>query len=291
MKTSTGNFTGYSQARNAGDEQQSFLKNLASAINRNELSLHYQPRYELTSGKTVVLEALARWRRPNVGLLYPETFINAAEQNGLIFQLDLWAFEQGCRDLLWFKENLENPVKLAVNISALSCESVYFSQKLIELCKKYELTLADFVLEITVSTHSHDIRKVKAFCETLGNFGAKICLDDFGTGQSPLMNLYELPVNSINIDRTFIGNIGESERTESIIRHMVSLAHDLGITTVAEGVENKYQYKFLSEIGCDQIQGHLMSRPVGREKLTSEKLTFSNTSVTPRLQAARKYPG
>ena len=259
---------------NASSEQQSFLKNLSGAIANNELCLHYQPRYDLLTGKSTLLEALARWQRPEVGLLYPETFISAAEQHGLIFQLDLWVFEQCCKDLVWFRENLDESIRLSVNISALSCESVYFSQKLIELCKKHQIALSDFVLEITVSTHMHDIRKVKAFCETLGNFGAQFCLDDFGTGQSPLLNLYELPIDNVIIDRVFIESIAQSERSESIIRHLVALAKDLGIKTVAECVEKQYQYKFLSEICCDQIQGHLMQRPVSREKLNVAILTL-----------------
>jgi len=270
-KTSTGQFLAGSTDAN---DQQAFLKNLSVAIAQNELCLHYQPRYDLLTGKASVLEALARWQRPSVGLLYPETFITAAEQHGLIFQLDLWVFEQSCKDLIWFRENLDASIKLSVNISALSCESVYFSQKLIELCKKHQLSLSDFVLEITFSQHVNDIRKVKAFCETLGNFGAQFCLDDFGTGQSPLINLYELPVNNVIIDRAFIENIAQSKRSESIIKHIVALTKDLGIKTVAECVEKQYQYKFISEICCDQIQGHLMQRPVGRERLKTAMLSL-----------------
>ena len=183
-------------------------------------------------------------------------------------------FEQCCKDLVWFREHLDSSIKLAVNISVLSSESVYFSQKLIELCKKYQLSLADFIIEITVSTHVHDIRKVKAFCTTLGNFGAEFCLDDFGTGQSPLINLFELPVSNIIIDRLLVNNLIASPRSETIIKHLISLATELGIKTVAEGVEHADEYQLLSEIGCDQIQGHYMSHPMNREKLTAASLTI-----------------
>lgn len=256
------------------DDQQGFLKNLAAAMTKGELSLHYQPRYTLRTGKTAVLEALVRWQRPDVGLLYPETFVPAAETHGLIYQLDMWVFEQCCKDLIWMREHLDTSIRISVNISVLSCKSVYFSQKLIELCKKYELTLADFVLEITVSTHVHDIRQLKAFCNTLGNFGAEFCLDDFGTGQSPLLNLFELPVSSIVIDRALTQNIIEYERSEIIIKHLTALADELGIKTIAAGIEQSAQYKILTSIGCDQVQGHYMSRPVALDKLSPEMLTL-----------------
>lgn len=256
------------------DDQQGFLKNLAAAMTKGELSLHYQPRYTLRTGKTAVLEALVRWQRPDVGLLYPETFIPAAETHGLIYQLDMWVFEQCCKDMIWMREHMDSSIRISVNISVLSCESVYFSQKLIELCKKYGLSLADFVLEITVSTHVHDIRKLKAFCNTLGNFGAEFCLDDFGTGQSPLLNLFELPVSSIVIDRVLTQSIIEYERSEIIIKHLTALADELGIKTIAAGIEQSAQYKILTDLGCDQVQGHYMSRPVALDKLSPEMLTL-----------------
>jgi len=256
----------------AGDHQH-FLKNLANAISTGELCLHYQPRYKLLTGRAILLEALVRWQRPDVGLLYPETFITAAEKHGLIYSLDIWVFEQCCKDLVWFREHLNGSIKLAVNISVLSSESVYFSQKLIELCNQYQLSLTDFVIEITASIHGHDIRKVKAFCSTLANFGAEFCLDDFGTGQSPLANLLELPVDNIVIDRSLVNKLIQSQRSETIIKHIVSLASELGIKTVAHGVEHADEFELLKYIGCHQIQGYFMNRPVAREKLAETALS------------------
>jgi EAL domain-containing protein (putative c-di-GMP-specific phosphodiesterase class I) len=262
-----------SGAESAVDDQRSFLRNLSRAINQGELCLHYQPRYKLLTGKACMLEALVRWQRPDVGLLYPETFIPAAETHGLIYQLDIWVFEQCCKDLIWLREHLDSSIKLAVNISVLSSESMYFSQKLIELCGQYQLSLSDFLIEITVSTHSHDIRKAKAFCTTLTDLGAEICLDDFGSGQSPLINLFELPVSSIIIDRTLVHNLIQSPRSEIIIKHLISLASDLGIKTIAECIEHGDEYKLLKDLGCDQIQGHFMCHPMSGNKLTLADLS------------------
>ncbi len=250
--------------------EESFLSNLAHAVNNRELCLHYQPRYDIATGQAVSLEALTRWQRPTVGLLYPETFITEAEEHGLIFQIDLWTFEQCCKDMRWLHEHIDPQLTIAVNISVLSCESVYFSQKLIELTEKHQLSLSHFIIDITVSSHNHDIRKVKAFCETLTNYGARFCLDDFGTGQSPLSNLYHLPIDYLIIDRVFVDGIGHSERGETLIEHQIKLAHALDIKAIAEGVEHLYQCKFLVDHGCDMLQGYLMNKPVEKEKLRTE---------------------
>lgn len=259
-----------SQAGAQHNESEFFLSNLARAVNNQELCLHYQPRYDIATGQAITLEALTRWQRPSIGLLYPETFISEAEEHGLIFQIDLWAFEQCCKDLQWLHRHIDDKLTIAVNISVLSCESVYFSQKLIELCDRHGVSMSHFLIDITVTTHCHDIRKVKAFCDTLGNYGARFCLDDFGTGQSPMSNLYHLPIDYLIIDRVFIEGIGHSERGETLIEHQIKLAHALNIKAIAEGVEHLYQCKFLVDQHCDMLQGKLMNKPVEKEKLCAE---------------------
>ncbi len=156
---------------------------------------------------------------------------------------------------------MDESIQLAVNFSVLSCESVYFSQKVIDLCSQYGLQLSDFIIEITSNANVTDIRKLKAFCETLGNYGASFCLDDFGVGHSNLKTLEQLPVSMIKVDRSFVSNIGISERTESIIRHTLRLANELGVIAIGEGVEDTTQLKFLRQHGCHQAQGFYLGRP------------------------------
>lgn len=249
-----------------------FLTALNKAIQDGELRLHYQPRFSSKSRSTTMLEALVRWQRPQVGLLYPEVFLPVAEQHGLIFSLDLWVFEQCCQDLLWLRKHVNSSLKIAVNISVLECESVYHAQKLIAICDKYGLSLSDFELEITESTHIHDFRKVKSFCETLESLGATFCLDDFGTGQSPLSNLCLLPVNMIKINRSFIKDLDKIRREQILVKNLINLAHDMEIEIAAEGVEHQYQYDILVDMGCDQLQGHLLSKPVNRDELNPDLL-------------------
>ncbi len=245
-----------------------FLANLSAAIRNQELLIHYQPRYDILTGQARYMEALVRWERPQLGVFYPYTFLKAAEENGLIFAIDLWVFEQCCNDLIWLRKNISNHLKIAVNISSLDCESVYYSQKLIDLCKDYHLTLSDFEFEISETQAPSDIRKVIAFCKTLGAHGARFCLDSFGTGHASLTRLLELPVNSIKIDHSFVAQIGETGHSEQIISQLLKLARSLDLTTIAGGVEHKYQYDFLTESGCDQMQGFYFAAP---KKLTDIK--------------------
>ncbi len=266
--------TRYPQANDSSYTDTSFISSIATAIQRHELCLHYQPRFDLDDRSATTLEALVRWQRPTIGLLYPETFIKLAEDNALIFQLDLWVFEQCCHDLVWLRDNLNEDIKIAVNFSILSCESVYFCQKIIDLCSQYGLLFSDFIIEITASTNSTDIRKLKSFCETLTNYGASFCLDDFGVGLSPLITLEHLPVHSIKIDRALVANIGISRRSEAIIKHLVPLAHDLGIEVIGEGIEDVVHMDHLRELECEQIQGFYLGRPTDINRLSSDMLVM-----------------
>lgn len=249
-----------------------FVDSLSHAVRNEELCVHYQLRFDAATGKAGIFEALLRWQRPDAGLFYPEIFIPVAEENGLIFSLDLWVFEKCCKDLKYLHEHVNPHARIAVNLSVLACESMYFSQRLIEISDEYGVQLSDFEFEITESTHIHDVRKVVSFCETLTNYGATFSLDDFGTGQSPLINLCLLPVSAIKIDRAFVHGIGNSKRCEIIITSLVKLAKQLGMEVVAEGIETAEQYHFLNDLGCNQLQGFLLSRPLGLGAIKSSML-------------------
>ncbi len=264
------------EERGSEAQHNTFISNLRYAIDNDELSLHYQPRFHAISGKADIIEALARWHRPGIGRYFPGVFIPDAEENGLIFSLDLWVFERCCKDLKHLKTTINPHTKIAINLSVLTCESIYCAQKIIEISKNHGVLLSDFEFEITENTHSHDIRKVIAFCETLKNQGAQFSLDDFGTGQSPLINLNLLPANTIKIDHNFIHNIGQdndvSKRSEIIIRSLINMAKELNMQVVAEGIESNEQYWFMRDAGCDQLQGFLLCRPLGLDRIESSML-------------------
>ncbi len=253
-------------------QDERFIDHLNQAIRNNKLCLHYQPRYNVATGKADILEALVRWPRPDAGLFYPECFLPAAKENGLIFLLDLWVFEQCCKDLIWVQTHVNPNTKIAINLSMQAGESIYLAQKLIEISERCHTPLSEFEFELTADQYFHDIRKVAAFCEILKNHGATFSLDSFGTGQSSLTNICELPANSIKIDRCFARDIGHSKRSELIIGALVNLARDSGLLAVVQGIETPEQYHFLDDIGCDQQQGFLLCRPTPLSRITPATL-------------------
>ncbi len=253
-----------------------FLANLSSAIRNDELLIHYQPRYDTLTGRANFFEAMVRWERPGLGSFYPPMFLKAAETHGLIFSIDLWVFEQCCKDLIRFRKTISKRLKLSINVSSLDCESVYYSQKLIDLCSAYNLTLEDFEFEISESYSVSDMRKLSAFCQTLSEHGTTFCLDNFGTGHAPMSRLLELPIDKIKIDRCFIERIGENKRNDVIIKSLYRLAKDLDIKVVATGVESKQQYDFLNQLGCDEMQGFYFSSPRKLEKINKSELFISD---------------
>ena len=257
-------------AREFGEQQnEDFLRELHHAIQNDELNLAYQPRYEASSGHTTIFEALVRWHRRDVGTVYPPEFIDKAIKHGLIFDLDLWVFKRCCSDLLRLRANIDKNIRIAVNISPLECESLHHTQKLLSICESYGLKMSDFEFEITESTAINDARKVKMFCSTVIERGATISLNDLGACFSPLNNLGETPVNYIKIDRSFIDKIGYGGRSDVLIDHLIKLAHELGIKVVAEGIECAYQRDQLIKMGCDQLQGFYMCKPLNPENITT----------------------
>ena len=269
----SGEYSAASQEKRSSESQQStFISNLRHAINNDELSLHYQPRFHAISGKADILEALVRWHRPGIGRYYPGVFIPDAEENGLIFSLDLWVFERCCKDLKRLQTTINPHIKIAINLSGLTCESIYYAQKIIEISNNHGVLLSDFEFEITENTDVRDIRKVVSFCETLKSYGAEFSLDNFGTRQSPLTNLNLLPANTVKIDHCFIHGIGNSKRCEIIIHSLVNMVKELNMQVVAEGIENNEQYWFMRDTGCDQLQGFLLCRPFGLNRIESSML-------------------
>ena len=265
------NITSEYSSREFGEQQnEDFLRALHHAIQNDELNLEYQPRYDASTGLITIFEALVRWNRKDVGTVQPTEFIDKAIKHGLIFDLDLWVFKRCCSDLLQLRADIDKNIKIAVNISPLECESLHHTQKLLSICGSYDLKMSDFEFEITASTAINDARKVKIFCKTVIERGSSVSLNDLGVCFSPLYNLGETPINYIKIDRGFTNKIGYNGRTDVLIDHLIKLAHELGIKVVAEGIEHAYQRDQLIKMGCDQLQGFYMCKPLNLESLKSK---------------------
>ena len=248
-----------------------YIGELNRAVQNHELCLHYQPRYS-NAGKLVSLEALVRWQHPEQGLFYPDSFIPLAEEVGLIHPLGLWVFEQSCNDLFQLRSQLNDDIKITINLYVSQLEDLQFAQKILEICQKYYLSLASFEFEITGCSTAHDKTRILEFCNMLASVGAEFSLEDFGTALTPLEYLCLLPVSLIKLESDFINKIGFCTRSEILLRKLIEIAHDMNLKIVAEGVEHSYQRDLLIKMNCDQLQGFLMHKPVAIEKLHSDAL-------------------
>ncbi len=241
--------------------QLSLMNELRAAIDNEELLLCYQPVIDLKSGRVNGVEALVRWQHPTKGLLYPDDFIPVAEQTGLIGPLTLWVFEHAMlQSSEWVALGLE--LRVSVNLSARNLHDAKFPRQLTELIGAGGIRADDLRLEITESAIIADRQYTSTILNNLGAMGVHISIDDFGTGYSSLVYLKQLPVDEIKVDRSFVTHMLQDESDEVIVRSTIELAHNIGMTVVAEGVEGKEVYDRLVELGCDAAQGFYMGKPV-----------------------------
>jgi len=237
------------------------------ALDRGELLLHYQPILDVRSGEVSKLEALIRWRHPERGLLSPSGFFLAADLAGLTEKLDLWALEEALKRLWALKNRGYTSVRMAVNLAPANLERPDLPGEVRRLLQRSNLAPEDLDLEITEAAAIQIGGASLDVLEVLDRIGVGISLDDFGTGYSSLSYLQRLPVDALKIDRSFVGDIGVKDQATDIIRAIINLGRDLGLTVVGEGVESDAQWRLLEEMGCDELQGYAVSAPVSGEEL------------------------
>jgi diguanylate cyclase (GGDEF)-like protein len=235
---------------------------LDSAIRAGEFRLHYQPQVDLLRMRVVGAEALVRWLDPQMGLRSPATFLPVAEETGKILEIGEWVLRTACRDAAQWVAASSEPFRLAVNLSARQLRHVGFDQLLEDVLAESKLRAEDLTLEITETTLVDDSGTTARVLRELKQRGVRISIDDFGQGHAALAYLKRVPCDEIKIDRTFISGIPDDPKDASIASAIIMLAHNLGATTVAEGVETDAQLAFLEERGCPIAQGFLFGRPV-----------------------------
>ncbi len=239
----------------------SLLTELRAAISEGQLRLYLQPKLSLDTAKVVGAEALVRWQHPQRGLVPPLQFIPFAEKTGFIRQLTLWVFEEAARHWhMLMGEGLL--ITLSVNLSARDLLDPELPQKFQALLIQHAVPAEAFCLEITESATMDDPQRAQATLERLHAMGFSLSIDDFGTGYSSLAYLKKLPVDELKIDQSFVKNMETDADDAKIVRSTVELAHNLGLSVVAEGVENEAVWLLLRELGCDQAQGYHMGRPM-----------------------------
>jgi diguanylate cyclase (GGDEF)-like protein len=247
----------------------------------HELEMHYQPKIDLATGRTVGFEALIRWRHATRGLLAPAAFIPLAEQSGLIHDVTRFALTACVRQLaLWSQDGRSTPV--AVNLSAHDVTSTDVVVLIERLLAEHDVPAALLEVEITETALVADRSRVVPVLERLGTLGVRVAIDDFGIGNTSISQLRDLPVDELKIDRLFVADLqaGGREGSEVVVRAMVDLAHSFGLRVVAEGVEDEHTAGILAGLGVDQAQGFLYSRA-----LPPADLSFGVLVPTPRRGA------
>jgi diguanylate cyclase (GGDEF)-like protein/PAS domain S-box-containing protein len=244
------------------EEKNMLETDLRQALDKHELELYYQPQIYLGNTKQFGVEALIRWNHSRLGFVSPEKFIAIAEERGLIYELGVWVIEAVFQQLREWLSVSEVPIKMAINISAKQIEDKRFVADLKLLVIKYNVDAAMVELEITESIA---MENPQHSIQTLGEIraiGFELAIDDFGTGYSSLSYLKNLPIQTLKLDKSFIDNLEDDIDNTKICKAAISLSHDLGLRFVAEGVETKGQAKYLSDNGCDVLQGYYFCRPV-----------------------------
>ncbi|MDZ7585808.1 MAG: EAL domain-containing protein, partial [Thiobacillus sp.] len=235
---------------------------LRLAIKRGELVLHYQPRVSLVTGAVLGFEALVRWNHPEKGFIGPDRFIGVAEDTGLIVPLGNWVLEEACRCTRQWQDMGLAEIRMSVNLSARQFRDPGLVDRVMRVLSETRLAPAFLELEITESTVMHDSEAAIGTLRALKNLGLTLSVDDFGTGYSSLSYLKLFPIDVLKVDRSFVRDVTTDPDDTAIVRAIVTLAHSLGLSVIAEGVEKAAQAAFLRYVKCDELQGYYFSRPL-----------------------------
>jgi diguanylate cyclase (GGDEF) domain len=247
-------------------KQLQLLQDLRQALEHNQFSLHYQPKFDAVSGQPVGAEALLRWEHPQQGLLLPEHFIELAEKTGLIIPIGEWVLNEACRQMrAWFDEGYSH-WRISVNLSALQFCYSGLVDSVVSVLERHRLPANSLTLEITETTAMSDADASMTVLQRLSQMGVDLSIDDFGTGYSSLMYLKRLPANELKIDRGFVRDLEHDSDDAAIVSAIVALGQALGLRIVAEGVETDTQQSFLTTLGCDALQGFLLGQPLPAEQ-------------------------
>ncbi|WP_440225173.1 EAL domain-containing protein [Dokdonella sp. MW10] len=238
---------------------------LRKALERNEFSLVYQPKLSLLDDRITGVETLLRWNSEELGSVPPSTFVPIAEETGLIVEIGDWVLEQACRQLsAWNRAGLRD-ISVSVNLSVLQLQRGDLTQRLCDILADNDMAPNQLELELTESVIMANAEQSITTLRQLKAVGVTLSIDDFGTGYSSLSYLKRLPIDTLKIDKEFVGDITTDPDDEAITATVITMAHSLGLNVVAEGVEIAEQVEYLREQGCDEVQGHWLSRPIPAE--------------------------
>jgi EAL domain-containing protein (putative c-di-GMP-specific phosphodiesterase class I) len=239
------------------------------ALERGEFHLCYQPIVRLGLDRVAGLEALLRWSHPTLGEIGPDVFVPIAEDTGLIVELGDWVIDQACAALARLRAEIGDghELTMSVNLSARQLRDDRVIDHIGRTLSRYQLSPSSLCVELTESSVMENMNLITEMLATLRSCGVRVAIDDFGTGYSSLAYLKQLPIDEVKIDRSFVHGLDEDGPNSSLVGAVVTIARSLGITTVAEGVETTSQLQRALELGCQEAQGYLFSRPVTEDAL------------------------
>ncbi|CAA7616354.1 PAS:GGDEF [Magnetospirillum sp. LM-5] len=263
----------------AVSERMTLERSLRDALKVGQFELFYQPQVKLKEMRLVGAEALIRWRHPELGIIGPDKFIPVAEQTGLIVEMGRWVLESACAELRsWDRQGLP-PLRLGVNISGRQFHEADLADTVAGVIADSGINPRQLDLELTESMLMADGESTLRLLRQLADLGVSLSIDDFGTGYSSLAYLKRFPVNTVKIDRAFVRDLDHDEDGRVIANAIISLAHSLSLSTIAEGVETESQAALLARHGCDEIQGYLIGRPVPATDFVAFVRSFNGTTA------------
>jgi diguanylate cyclase (GGDEF)-like protein len=271
------NYQYYMESMNASALERLTLENdLRKAIEREEFILYYQPRMHIRTGKISGVEALIRWIHPEKGLIPPDKFIPLAEETNLITYIDEWVLKNACmQGALWQKSG-HTSLYLSVNISGTQFKHETLLEIIAESLSESGFNQQNLELEITESAIMENASSTLAVLYKLNKMGVNLSMDDFGTGYCSFSYLKSFPLDIIKIDRSFITDINKTEEDAAIVKAIISMSHNLKLTVIAEGVETEEQLSLLRKMGCDEMQGYLLSNPLPVDQIEAFLLKNSD---------------
>lgn len=257
---------------------------MSTALEQNKFLMYLQPMVDLRTFRIVSAEALVRWDYPGKGILSPYAFIPLFESTNLVQKLDYYMWEECLKTIRRWIDNHMDPTPLSVNIAPVHMQNTKFIDYLDELCEHYLIDKELLILEIPERAFNAENNNIKSIMQTLKDHGYRICIDNFGSMNSPLSLIHNYPIDQIKIDRTFLEQNCASEEGISILRYLVAMAKDVGLNVITEGVETLKQANLLGEIGSDVAQGYFFSKPIPIREFDS-----LNHSMVKRIYQSDAY--
>jgi diguanylate cyclase (GGDEF)-like protein/PAS domain S-box-containing protein len=260
----------YNEAMDAeARKRATVLSSLRKAMDRGEFRLMFQPRMALADGRITGVEALLRWHSAELGEINPAVFIPLAEESGLILPIGDWVLEEACQTLKRWRSHGLHDISMAVNVSVLQLLRGQLPEHLRRVIAETGVPADRIELEVTESMVMQNAEQTTAALNELRGIGVSLAIDDFGTGYSSLVYLKRLPIDTLKIDKEFIGDLTRDPDDEAITATVITMGHSLGLNVIAEGVENEQQLAYLREQGCDEIQGYWLSQPIDSHRCLS----------------------